>query len=208
MPRFPVPSTRAVRLSLLGAVVGAIALLVWLIVMVAQMSHDLDQADSRLDRAQASQTRNAAAAKALAAQVRDLGGKPVVQPSTIPGPQGAQGLPGLQGPTGPPGADGPPGDRGPQGRPGDTGARGDRGPDGATGSPGVDGQTGDTGAQGPAGPPGDRGEPGPQGPPGPQGEPGESAFPFTFTFTVQTSPVQSTTYTVTCTVDGCTVTES
>jgi hypothetical protein len=43
---------------------------------------------------------------------------------------------------------------------------------------------------------------------GKDGADGQSALPFTFTFTVQTNPSQSTTYTVTCTVDGCTVDES
>lgn len=43
---------------------------------------------------------------------------------------------------------------------------------------------------------------------GPAGPAGQSAFPFTFAFTVQQNPAQSTTYTVTCTADGCAVSQS
>ena len=43
---------------------------------------------------------------------------------------------------------------------------------------------------------------------GQDGKDGASPFPFTFSWTVQNNPAQSTTYTVTCTTDGCTTTES
>ena len=43
---------------------------------------------------------------------------------------------------------------------------------------------------------------------GKDGVDGKDAFPFTFSFTVETNPSQSTTYTVTCAVDGCTVATS
>ena len=58
------------------------------------------------------------------------------------------------------------------------------------------------------GEPGPAGEQGPAGPAGADGKDGQSPFPFAFTFVVQNNPAQSTAYTVTCTADGCTVTES
>lgn len=122
-----------------------------------------------------------------------------------------------------PGPQGEPGARGPRGLScieqlsfqqcrGNEGTRGKRGKQGAPGEdstvPGPQGERGPRGAPGEDGPQGPAGERGPAGPPGPQGERGESAYPFTFTFTVQQNPAQSTTYTVTCTPDGCTVSES
>jgi hypothetical protein len=79
------------------------------------------------------------------------------------GPQGAQGIPGVQGPMGPQGV---------------TGAQGARGPAGSAGAAGTDGKAGPAGpagaegAVGPAGPAGADGAPGPQGPPGADGKDG------------------------------------
>lgn len=42
---------------------------------------------------------------------------------------------------------------------------------------------------------------------GVDGQDGQSAFPFTFSWTVQENPAHSTTYTVTCTADGCSTTQ-
>lgn len=112
-----------------------------------------------------------------------------------------------------------------EGQPGPIGPRGQRGAPGADGKDGADGQDSEVpgppgpaskvpGPQGPPGPPGTPGATGPAGPTGPtgpagkdgsDGDDGDDALPFTFTFTVQTNPVQSTTYTVTCTAGGCTV---
>lgn len=112
-----------------------------------------------------------AARDALAAQIQELGEKPVA------GPPGSRGEPGkaVVGPTGPPGPrggpgpTGPPGATGPSGKPGATGATGADGV-GATGPAGEDGAAGEPG---PAGPPGPQGEPGPAGPAGPAGADGE-----------------------------------
>jgi hypothetical protein len=101
--------------------------------------------------------------RALAQQVRDMGGKPIKGPQGEPGEPGV-GVTGPSGPPGAPGVDGEPGDPGPSGSPGKTGRDGVDGTDGSAGEPGS------VGATGPAGPPGPQGEPGPAGP---QGEPGE-----------------------------------
>lgn len=104
--------------------------------------------------------------RALAQQVRDLGGTPVAGPKGndgAAGPQGAPGTPGANGQDGKPGRDGNPG------------ADGQPGP---TGSPGPTGAPGEAGERGPAGLQGERGEqglPGPQGPAGPQGDKGDPA---------------------------------
>jgi len=155
----------------------------------------------------------------LADQVEDLGAIPRVDPSDLPqpgtGPQGIPGLAGPAGPQGPTGPVGPVGPRGPIGNRGLQGLIGDEGPTGATGATGATGPQGERGATGPAGPMGEPGPAGEQGPAGPagadgkdgtDGKDGQSALPFTFSFVVQTNPAQSTTYTVACQVDGCTVT--
>lgn len=108
---------------------------------------------------------------ALAAQVQELGEKPVA------GPPGSRGEPGkgIVGPTGPPGPQGdvgptgPAGPVGPSGKPGDSGSPGVDGV-GESGAPGQDGAAGEAG---PAGPPGPQGEPGPAGPAGPPGADGQ-----------------------------------
>lgn len=60
------------------------------------------------------------------------------------------------------------------------------------------------------GPRGEPGTPGAEGPRGEQGPGGRSAYPFTFTFTVEQNPARSTTYTVACRAadEPCTVTSS
>jgi hypothetical protein len=86
-----------------------------------------------------------------------------------------------QGPTGSTGATGPQGEPGSDSLiPGPTGPVGAPGASGAPGSPGEPGQSvvGPQGDTGPQGPPGD------VGPAGPTGPAGESAFPFSFSFTV------------------------
>ena len=143
----------------------------------------------------------------LADQVKDLGAIPRVDPSDLPqpspGPQGIPGLTGPAGPQGPTGIRGPVGNRGQSGPVGTTGPQGERG---GTGPAGPMGEPGPQGEQGPAGPAGADGKDGAAGTDGQDGKDGQSAFPFTFQFTVQTNPAQSTTYTVVCQVDGCTVT--
>lgn len=123
------------------------------------------------------------------------------------GPQGEEGPPGLQGEQGipgPQGATGEQGPRGPDGPRGRAGATGPAGPPGEDGSDGLQGPPGPKGEQGPAGPQGEQGQVGPQGPQG------ESAYPFTFNFTVPgDNPAEpDRTYTVTCTQSGCTVEQS
>lgn len=85
------------------------------------------------------------------------------------GPQGAQGIPGVQGPQGPQGFQGAMGPQGEQGLPGKLGPKGETGATGATGAAGEDGATGADGAAGPAGA---DGAAGPAGPPGPAGADG------------------------------------
>lgn len=139
------------------------AALAWIVLAIQGMAHEL-QAEREYNRA-------------LAQQVRDMGGKPVK------GPPGAQGEPGVgvTGPSGPPGADGRDGVDGEAAptvtpSPGATGPRGERGEPGATvtgpsGPAGAVGPSGATGAQGPQGERGEKGETGevgPAGPPGPE----------------------------------------
>lgn len=128
------------------------------------------------------------------------------------GPPGAAGGAGPQGPAGVKGDTGAKGDVGAPGLPGQNGAagatgpKGEKGDNGATGSqgsqgnPGVDGAQGSQGETGPKGDTGDVGPKGDTGDQGPKGDTGESAFPFTFEFTIPatlTSPAY--TYSVTCT---------
>ena len=100
---------------------------------------------------------------------------------------------------------------------GDPGKNGQAGDPGATGSPGPAPTSEQIAAAvasycagghctGPAGPPGADGNDGTNGTDGQDGKDGQSAFPFTFSFVVENNPAQSTTYTVVCQVDGCTVT--
>jgi hypothetical protein len=198
VPRFQ-PSERIIRwgkvlLPLLGFAVFILLLAAFL--WVASENDDLarrtdasdaDRADLRADL----EAQQDALEKANRRLIK-AGEKPVIGPAPLVGPPGIPGIPGLQGPPGP---------QGPPGRDGLNGQDGDRGPAGQTGRAGLAGQDGQDGGTGSAG------EDGQDGRDGAPGEGGQSAFPFTFTFTVRTSPLQSTTYIVTCMVDGCTVTE-
>lgn len=153
---------RRYRRGDLLAIVGAVAvgcLLAWLLVFVQGLAHRLDTANAARDQ--------------LAAQVQQLGAKPVA------GPPGSRGEPGpsTTGPPGPQGPEGLPGPSGPPGPTGSTGAAGKAGTPGAsvTGAPGaagVDGAAGTDGASGPAGPAGPQGPAGDPGPAGPQGAAG------------------------------------
>lgn len=115
-------------------------------------------------------------ARALAKQVEDLGGKPVVTPPPPEqGPQGERGERGLPGI----GIRGPRGETGPRGRPPSAGellAAATQafnanppppGEDGSDGRDGVDGEDGADGTDGADGRDGVDGEQGPPGPPGP-----------------------------------------
>ena len=189
--RLPDPSPRAVRWLWICVGVLVAALFVWLVYTVLDLS----------DQNRTTQATNAAQDSALAEANRRLtaaGEQPV--PTPEPGPVGEPGQVGAQGEIGP---------RGPQGNSGTTGPRGPRG---AMGRPGVDGVDGRDGIDGAPGAKGDTGAAGPSGTNGKDGQngadgkDGQSALPFEFSFVVQTNPVQSTTYTVRCAVDGCTVT--
>lgn len=195
-----VPSPRVVTVAMITAALLAVGLFVLLLALVIGQKVRLDQAarndaESQSDRAElhaAVDDLATALAKANARLV-DAGRQPVTDPGPVlPGPAGEPGATGAQGPAG---------DRGPQGWPGRPGKPGAAGQDGATGA---QGPAGAEGPPGPAGPQGERGEPGPKGDQGPAG-PGP--WPFTFNFTVRTL-TGSTTYTVTCAAEGCTVTES
>lgn len=146
---------------LLGVVAAAVVFAAYL--FLVDLREDVEATRAQLEHAESGQ-------RALADQVEDLGGKPVVSPPPpgAQGPRGERGLPGIglrgvQGPPGPRGQPGPVGRAGPSGRPGEPGAAGESGVDGAPGSPGS------TGPQGEQGPPGDAGPAGEQGPPGPAG---------------------------------------
>ena len=205
LPSEPIVTKRAARIAWTAVAVLAALIAGWLVVTVVQQS----------DQIRHEQAVNTAQDNSLAEANRRLieaGEKPV--PTPEPGPAGEPGLSGPAGPQGIPGSTGPTGRRG---LPGRNGVNGERG---MTGAPGARGAIGLPGPQGERGEKGDTGETGPQGPAGPAGADGQngtdgadgkdgaSPFPFTFRFTVQTSPVQSTTYIVTCQVDGCTVTTS
>lgn len=120
---------------------------------------------SRVNQANRRAEQSAGAVNDLAAQVRALGGKPVVEPSELPGRNGAdgqQGPPGPMGLTGPPpsnaqvaeavtlycithrcaGKDGRNGNDGTDGAPGPTGPPGKDGRDGKDGNNGVNGKDG------------------------------------------------------------------
>lgn len=125
-----------------------------LTVLVVRQSAELQRANQARD--------------ALAAQVQDLGGKPVAGP---PGSRGTPGQEGLQGPKGEQGDPGPEGSPGPTGPPGKTGTDGTDGV-GTPGPSGAAGANGDNGAKGDPGPAGPQGEPGPAGPAGSDGKDG------------------------------------
>ncbi|KAB8167068.1 collagen-like protein [Streptomyces sp. 3MP-14] len=151
--------TRRPRRADLGyalGVVGAVAVLAWIVVTMQGLADDLRAANTARD--------------ALAAQVQRLGGDPVAGPPGSRGEAGDVGPPGERGPTGPQGPRGLPGE---DGAPGDDGADGPAGEPGGDGEPGAAGTPGTDGATGPPGPQGPAGEPGPAGPSGEQGPAGE-----------------------------------
>lgn len=145
--------------AVMGGLVAVAAVVAVVIGVVVRQDAALDQA--ALDR------------HALAEQVRDLGGKPVVTPPPPEqGPRGERGLPGI-------GIEGPRGETGPRGRPPSSGellAAATRalranppppGEDGRDGRNGIDGEDGEDGTDGADGRDGVDGEQGPQGEPGP-----------------------------------------
>lgn len=124
-------------------VAGAVLLggvLAWIVLMVQQLSHDLQVANAARD--------------ALASQVQDMGGDPVA------GEPGSRGQPGEPGEPGRPGARGEKGEKGDPGKPAPTltPAPGTPGKPGASGKPGRPGA--DSTVPGPSGPPGASGAPG------------------------------------------------
>lgn len=223
--------TRWVVVIAVMALLGVgLALLAW---SVEHNADRLDDAQQRGDDLAAQAEENAAVAASQADALKEanrrlerLGKRPVQAEETedvelvpVPGPQGEPGARGprglscveqlsfgrCRGDEGERGKQGTQGERGPKGEQGEIGPQGDRGAAGPQGEPGTQGPAGE---RGPAGPQGEPGPAGPQGPQGEQGPPGESAYPFIFTFTVDKNAVQSTTYTVTCTAEGCTVEQS
>lgn len=144
------------------------AVVAWILYSVHSLASDLDNANKARDQ--------------LAAQVQQLGAKPVAGPPgsrgepgpSTTGPPGPQGPEGLPGPSGPPGPTGSTGASGKAGTPGAsvTGAPGAPGAAGVDGAAGTDGASGPAGPAGPQGPAGDPGPAGPQGAAGPQGPAG------------------------------------
>ena len=150
----PVPSRRAiVALAWLVAVVVLLAL-VWLAGRVASLDEENRGFEKRDEQSLADRRalaerldREEAAMQALAEQLRQLGEKPVVEPSDppepgqivpIPGPRGLSCIEEI----------GYPRCRGDQGRAGAGGADGNDGTPGADGKDGVDGKDGAPGADG------------------------------------------------------------
>lgn len=196
LPTKPIVSERAARAAwvvvvVLGAMLGG-----WLMWMVLQQSDQLRHEQAT------NQAQDAALAEANRRLI-EAGEKPV--PTPEPGPAGDPGQVGPAGPAGPTGANGATGAQGVRGPIGARGLQGIRGLNGRDGAPGPEGPAGPQGEKGDKGEKGDTGEQGPagpEGPPGPAGSDGQDgadAFPFTFSFTVQTNPAQSVTYTCTIT---------
>jgi len=190
--RLPDPSQRSVQIAKVAVCIATLLFFVWLIFTVIHQQNQIDSAEAKTDAVAATAHTNGQTARqakeqarALAQQVKRLGGTPVVDPrdipgpSPVPGPAGQAGTPGPQGPRGFPGIPGIQGPEGPRGFFGDLGPAGppggpgDPGPQGAQGPPGADGAQGPQGPQGPPGPQGD------QGPQGPRGDPG-TATPGTY----------------------------
>lgn len=119
---------------------------------------------------------------------KDVEKAPKQGPPGVKGDKGDKGDPGKNGINGTNGTNGHDGKNGKNGTNGTDGVDGKDGTDGTDGRDGVDGQDG---AMGPQGEKGDKGD---------KGDPGESAFPFTFEFTIQGNGISPDhTYSVTCT---------
>ena len=104
--RVPVPSKRVVWVAWLLVTLLAAALFVWLILTVFHQSDQIDHAEAKTDAVAATakvngQTARQAkdAAVALGRQVKRLGGTPVVNPNSIPGPTKVTGPEGPAGPS-------------------------------------------------------------------------------------------------------------
>lgn len=189
--------TRWHRLAYVLLAVAGLAVVIGWLTGLANTVHDLE--GQRIQN-QATAETNAEAVEQLARQVKELGGKPVIEPSDLPqpvaGPQGPQGPPGLPGLPGLPGADGRDGKDGKDGAPGADGRDGEPGPAGPPGPAGEPGEPGPTGPPGPAGPPG---PPGPAGDDGSDGQDGEPGYPESFTYTDPGTPAPGDEITYVCT---------
>lgn len=114
------------------------------------------------------------------ADVINVKGDWVGNPTGLTGPKGdtgstgAQGIQGVTGSQGPAGAKGNTGSQGPAGSNGTNGTNGAKGDTGSTGPRGATGSAGATGSQGPQGPQGDKGPTGSQGPTGSRGPTGNT----------------------------------
>lgn len=152
-------------------IAGIIALVLVLVLLGVVVLGRLDQHQLREDLQESRED-----AQALAVQVENLGGDPVVEPGEI-GPEGPQGPPGEDGEDGRDGLDGEDGEDGVDGAQGEPGATGEAGEPGEPGPPGATGDPGPTGA---AGEPGPAGPQGPAGATGPAGQDGQDVESFTF----------------------------
>lgn len=158
-----------IAVTVVVVVMGAL----WIAVTMSGLSAD----NSRLEQQATASERKASTRdqqlRDLAAQVRKLGGTPVVVPP--PGVAGSPGVAGQPGAPGRPGAAGSPGRSGGAGSPGPTGPAGPSGTQGAAGAPGQ----AVTGPPGPAGPTGPAGKDGKDGTDGKDGSP-PSSFSWTY----------------------------
>jgi hypothetical protein len=201
------------RRHFLGYVVITVLFVAFVVLYLGNYGDRIDGLERQAAQAEAETRAATDVAAQLAEQVEAMGGEPAADVEEVvpeagdplPGPRGIPGLPGIDGRDGRNGKDSKvPGPRGATGAPGSDGTDGKNGRDGKDSE--VPGPAGPTGPPGPAGPAGkDSTAPGPQGP---AGKDGQSAYPFEFTFTVERNPGQSTTYTVTCRADGCSVSSS
>lgn len=145
------------------AIVGALAAGAMVILLLTSWNSRAEDEGARADAA-------VVGAEQLCQQVRQLGGRCVVDPETLKGDPGPAGP---QGPIGPAGIPGQDGADGVDGLPGPTG------PAGPTGAQGPDGAQGPAGPAGPAGPTGPAGEAGPAGPSCPTGTHAETVTVLT-----------------------------
>ena len=91
--RVPVPSSRVVRIAWVVVALVFASVVSWLIFTVLHQSDQAKVADAHIDSLAATAHQNGQtarqakrAAQQLAQQVRNLGGTPTVNPSSIPGP--------------------------------------------------------------------------------------------------------------------------
>ncbi|MGW1676044.1 hypothetical protein [Saccharopolyspora sp. NPDC002376] len=154
-----VDRTRQPKIRAWAAAAITAAAVVLLGYSALQMYSSVAELRGQLAEVDAEAGANAEAAQALAAQVRELGQVPRVEPPAagqrgerglqgLTGQRGEQGIPGIPGQPGRDGQQGVPGQSGRDGEPGAAGAQGEQGLPGQNGKDGKDGQDGADGKDG------------------------------------------------------------